>query len=57
MSHCGGCRRKGSVAAMLDRKNAGVGERDQRDRLALKVRPACLPCSLPALLWVFLFCN
>jgi hypothetical protein len=34
------------VAAMLDRKNAGVGERDQRDRLALKARPAAQPATL-----------
>lgn len=31
-------RRKGSMATLLERKNAGVGDRDQRDRLALKAR-------------------
>ncbi len=32
------CRRKGSVAALLERKNAGVAARDQKDRAEIKVR-------------------
>lgn len=34
-------RRKGKVAALLERKNAGVAARDQRDRLEVKVAVVC----------------
>ncbi len=30
-------RRKGSMASLLEKKNAGVADRDQRDRLHIKV--------------------
>ncbi|EFN53927.1 hypothetical protein CHLNCDRAFT_58391 [Chlorella variabilis] len=42
-------RRKGSMATLLERKNAGVGDRDQRDRLALKTTTDRLSESRAAL--------
>ncbi len=46
------CRRKASMALMLERKNAGVQERDGRDKLELKASWAGGGLHWQAICWV-----